>query len=537
MITEHIGRYRIEQETGQGGFAVVYKAKDLSLNRDVAIKVLRANWVQDTKMVKRFYREAQCAAALRHPHIVRIYEVGELDSGQVYLVMEYLPGLSLAEILRRKDSMSCDQVLAILAQMADALDYAHGQGLIHRDVSPKNIMVERKANDSLHSVLTDFGLVKVLESNDALTSGPLGTVEYMAPEQIAPERQAEIGPATDIYALGVMAYKMLTGRVPFTGNLATVLLSHLQDPPPDPCTFCDTVSPDVAVVLLKALAKDPIARYPNARQMIAELRRAMLPLNSAQFASPARSPLAALENANAPSLAELPRMLCISAGAFWMGSEETDFEAAANEKPRHRERLSEYEISKYPVTNVQYQTFVQATGHAPPAHWGGGWVPPGKELHPVVNTSCQDALDYCRWLSKIAGQYYDLPTESEWEKAARGGEPQVRSYPWGNTWIPGYCNSAEEGIGDTTPVDRYETCNCSPYGVVDTVGNVWEWTCSLYRPYRHSPHYIMSHAGTCVVRGGSWKNDRKDAHISVRGRYEPDVCRPYLGFRVVRRTG
>jgi formylglycine-generating enzyme required for sulfatase activity len=237
------------------------------------------------------------------------------------------------------------------------------------------------------------------------------------------------------------------------------------------------------------------------------------------------------------SLVEIPQMLYVPDGLFWMGSDERDLEAAANERPRHREYLPAYFVGKYAVTNAQYGTFVRATGYPVPVHWVNGRIPPGIENHPVVNVSYSDAYAYCHWLTEVIGEAYHLPTEYQWEKAARGGEPEGRRYPWGDGWVPGYCNSAEEGWQDTTTVNRYEWHNCSPHGVVDMVGNVWEWTDSLYHPYPNSTHYSTVCKDTYVVRGGSWKNARQDARVSVRGRYKPSVRRPYLGFRVARQVG
>ena len=154
----------------------------------------------------------------------------------------------------------------------------------------------------------------------------------------------------------------------------------------------------------------------------------------------------------------------------------------------------------------------------------------------MVNVCYLDALEYCEWLSKVTGETFRLPTEREWEKAARGGEPHMLRYPWGDGWEQGRCNSLEEGWRDTTAVNHYEWYNCSPYGVIDMVGNVWEWTGSEYGAYPQSAHYTAVYTDAYVVRGGSWKNGREDARASVRGRYKPNVRRPYLGFRVFRQV-
>ena len=235
-----------------------------------------------------------------------------------------------------------------------------------------------------------------------------------------------------------------------------------------------------------------------------------------------------------PPETPLPEVVTIPAGPFWMGSPPDDAEAAENEKPRRREVLPTYAIGRYPVTNAEYAAFVQATDHRPPEHWPDGRVPPGLQDHPVVYVSHEDAEAYCRWLSRVTGRFYRLPTEGEWEKAARGPWPEARRYPWGDEWRPDFCNTREAGREGTTPVHQFEGVNRSPFGVVDLAGNVWEWTSSWYERYPGST-YESLHFGRDyrVVRGGSWRNGRGEARISCRGRYKPGVRRPYLGFRVV----
>jgi len=272
---KYLGKYKIIEEIGRGGFAVVYKAQDTSLDRIVALKVLAPHLTWDPTFSERFHREAKIAAQLRHPHIVTVYEVGEED-GQLYIAMEYLPGRTLQEILDEEGPLSLETTIAILEQVADALDYAHEQGVVHRDVKPANIIVGEKGRVKLWATLTDFGLVKAIESSQTLTSAGaiLGSPEYMAPEQADPERRSEIGPATDRYSLGVVAYRMLTGRVPFPGNTPATLNAHLNLNPPDPRSIRQDLPAAVATVLLKALSKAPADRYPSATAMVEALRKA-----------------------------------------------------------------------------------------------------------------------------------------------------------------------------------------------------------------------------------------------------------------------
>jgi serine/threonine-protein kinase len=513
---ERIAKYEIVEEAGRGGFAVVYKAWDPMLKRHVAIKVLHEHLSQDSQMVARFHREAQGAAALRHPHIVVMYEIGQSDEGLLYIAMEYVPGLSLHELLEQQGVLSPAQTLAILEQVGSALTYAHGQGIVHRDVKPHNIMVEWQGDGCLHTVLTDFGLVKMLKVSGALvTEEGIGSPAYMAPEQV-PRGRGEIGPATDIYALGVTAYQMLTGCVPFESS-TDIYGAQLNELPPDPSAMCPSVSTDVAAVLLKCLEKDPADRYTSAQEMVATLRDAM------GFVEPSQLNVSL----------DLPEMVSIPAGSFWMGGADGDPEAQPNERPRHEVSTWAYEIAKYPVTNAQYEAFVQATGCTPPPHWPDASPPPGKTDHPVVCVGLHDAQAYCHWLGQVTRRVCRLPSEAEWEKAARGSGPDARRYPWGDSWSEGMCNTVESGVGDTTPVDEFEPTNVSRFGAVDMAGNVWEWTESPYWRYDGSGGLGMLIGPRYVVRGGAWSIPYTHARVSCRGRYGPEKRATYLGFRVV----
>jgi len=271
-----IGKYEIVGELGRGGFATVYKARDLALERVVALKVLHAHWAEDKQFVDRFHQEARAAARLRHPHIVTVYEAGEAGD-QLYIAMEYLPGRTLQALLEAEGGLSLEHALPILEQVAEALDHAHAQGVVHRDVKPGNVMVEQTAG-SVRATLTDFGLVKALAASTALTSPGtlLGSPEYMAPEQADPERAGEVGPAADRYALGVVAYQMLTGRVPFPGNTPATLYAHEHKPVPPPRSLRPGLPQAVEAALLKMLAKAPVERFPSAGAFVAQLREVLL---------------------------------------------------------------------------------------------------------------------------------------------------------------------------------------------------------------------------------------------------------------------
>jgi len=221
----------------------------------------------------------------------------------------------------------------------------------------------------------------------------------------------------------------------------------------------------------------------------------------------------------------------VPAGEFLMGSDTwKDPNAEGDELPQHRLRLGEYWIGKYPVTNAQYKVFVDATGHPPPGHWEGGKIPAGKENHPVVNVSWHDAAAFCAW----AG--LRLPTEAEWEKAARGADGRI--YPWGDKWDARKANTSEGGRGGTTPVGAYPA-GASPYGALDMAGNVWEWVADWYGEgyYSQSPREnpLGPASGTYrVVRGGSWVLDLRDVRAAYRYRNHPDARLDNFGFRCAR---
>jgi len=272
-----IAHYELVEELGRGGFAVVYKARDTALDRVVALKVLHPYWSADPGFAARFQREARTAARLRrHPSIVTIHEADEAE-GQLYIAMEYLPGRTLQALLEEEGALPLERALPILKQVAAALDHAHGQGVVHRDVKPANVIVE-EMESGVRATLTDFGLVKAMAESVALTSQGtlLGSPEHMAPEQADPERAAEVGPAADRYALGIVAYRMLTGRVPFPGNTPATLNAHEHKPVPPPRSFRPGLPRPVGAALLKMLAKAPADRFASAGAFVTRLRAALL---------------------------------------------------------------------------------------------------------------------------------------------------------------------------------------------------------------------------------------------------------------------
>jgi tRNA A-37 threonylcarbamoyl transferase component Bud32 len=254
-----IGRFVLIRVLGSGGFATVYLAEDSLLRRQVALKLLHEQLADDANVVRRFQAEARAAAGLHHPNIVNVYDVGESEQGRPYLVTEFLSGSPLSRVLAQSGALPIEFVVRIITQLASALEHMHRQGIIHRDVKPSNVMLD----ESGHVTLMDFGSARELtpETRRTLSGEMLGTLGYMAPEQISGDA---ITPATDVYALGLLTYEMLAGEPPFTGAPARVLHDQVYSAPPLLRARNAEVSPAMERTIVAALAKDPRERPPSA---------------------------------------------------------------------------------------------------------------------------------------------------------------------------------------------------------------------------------------------------------------------------------
>jgi eukaryotic-like serine/threonine-protein kinase len=257
------GRYRLEGRLGFGGMSTVHLALDLRLERQVAVKLLAEHLADDPTFVSRFQREAQAAARLVHPNIVQIFDSG-LDeaSGRHFIVMEYIEGQSCAEILRDDGWVEVDEAVSIIEQACEGLDYAHRHGVVHRDVKPGNLLRAREGEVKL----ADFGIAKATEQSSITQVGSvLGTAAYLAPEQA---RGEEAGPRADLYALGVVTYQLISGRLPYEATSLTELaLKQQREEPPTLDTLVAAVGPELADTVAIALALDPRDRYQTAREM------------------------------------------------------------------------------------------------------------------------------------------------------------------------------------------------------------------------------------------------------------------------------
>ena len=262
-----LGDYELLEEVGRGGQGVVFRARQKSLNRTVALKVISlGQWASEAHL-KRFRREAEAAASLDHPGIVPIHEVGERD-GSCYFSMKFIEGGQLDEVVRRKP-MSIRQAAELIAKVARTVHYAHEHGILHRDIKPGNILLDK--NGEPH--LTDFGLARLLDTQSSVTRtiDVLGTPSYMAPEQAAGET-TKLSKATDVYGLGAVLYQLLTGQPPFAGGTTYETIRLLRDTEPRPPRLLNPkIDRDLSTICLKCLEKDPQRRYSSALALAEDL--------------------------------------------------------------------------------------------------------------------------------------------------------------------------------------------------------------------------------------------------------------------------
>lgn len=260
------GRYEVLKRVGSGGMADVYMAKDHKLNRNVAVKVLKSEYVEDEKFLKKFETEAQAVARLSHPNIVNIYDVG-MEDGINYIVMELAEGITLKEYIRKKGYLSPKETVEISTQIASAISHAHKNHIIHRDIKPQNILV----SDTGIIKVTDFGIAKATSSNTVTsTATAMGSVHYISPEQAKGHFCDE---KSDIYSLGITMYEMVTGHVPFDHeNGVTIALMHLQNEITPPSQIRDGIPDSLEKIILKCTMKKPEERYQTADDLIADLR-------------------------------------------------------------------------------------------------------------------------------------------------------------------------------------------------------------------------------------------------------------------------
>ncbi len=252
-------RYRLTERIGEGGMAEVYRGTDLRLGREVAVKILRPQYASDQKFLERFLQEARAMASFSHPNIVNVYDVGR-EGRRYYIVMEYVPGTDLRHLIRKRAPLSVQEALEIARQIAAGVGAAHRKGIVHRDIKPGNVLI----TPSGEAKVADFGIARAITNTQHLTEPGVvwGTTAYLSPEQIRGEPAT---PASDVYAIGVVLFEMLTGRTPFQGeDRVAIALQHLHEPPPKLSKLNPRVPPSVERLVERMLSKDPAQRFANA---------------------------------------------------------------------------------------------------------------------------------------------------------------------------------------------------------------------------------------------------------------------------------
>lgn len=272
------GRYRLEHRLGSGGMADVWRARDTELGRDVALKLLHENFARDSEFVERFRREASAAAGLQHPNVVSVYDRGAHEDSH-YISMELVEGSSLRDLIDQ--GLEIDEAVEVTRQMLAAAEFAHEHGIVHRDLKPMNVLIDRDGRVRV----ADFGIARAGGSDITRTGSVMGTAQYLSPEQA---QGMEVAATADIYAIGVILFEMLCGRVPFEGESAVAIaMKQVGEEPPRPSSINPKVSPALDAVVLTALAKDPAARYGSAAEMAAALDAAVADPDRAPEVGPA----------------------------------------------------------------------------------------------------------------------------------------------------------------------------------------------------------------------------------------------------------
>jgi serine/threonine protein kinase len=518
-----IGQYQVFEEIGRGSGGIVYRGLDPALSRDLAIKELRLSHLSPDEIPEarqRFVREAQSLANLRHHNIVTLYHFIE-EEDSLYLVMEFVRGGSLRKLISGATPPTTREALGIVHQVAAALDRAHANGIVHRDIKPDNILI---SDDWVRTgplvKVTDFGIARISSRTMTITGMSLGTPAYMAPEQI---NGSKVNARADQFSLGVVAYQLLGRRLPFSGHSDQALMFQIVNAEPAPLLEANpNLPPQVDHVIRRALAKHPDQRFASCGAFADALEHALSPPEPAT-----RRTVLPKSGINNRSLAAIGALLAVAsamyiwwsaslhppqpgtwqnpqdglvyvripAGNFMMGCSPGDSECDDVEKPARNVAIARgFWLGQTEVTQVAYR---RVTGQNPSKFKGDNL--------PVERISWDDAKSYCE---KVGGR---LPTEKEWEYAARAGSAgPIYGGLNAIAWYDG--NSG----GTTHPVG-IEQANA--YRLYDMLGNVWEWTADSYD------------AGGKVVRGGSWGSTIEYIRASARDGFEITYRKSSLGLR------
>ena len=535
------GRYRLRRWVGAGGMGTVFLASDTVLDRDLALKALAFPPDRDrSRAEERFRTEIRAASQLVHENICRVYEDGRWD-GSYYYTMPFLAGGTLADHIRATGAHPAGQAAQWVHTVARAMAYAHQAGVVHRDLKPSNLMLDDRGT----LLITDFGLALFFDDPEAtrmtLAGLRLGTLPYAPAEQILGEIDQH-GPACDVYALGIILYELLTGRVPYEGRGRALEDKVLAGRPARPSELQPGIDTRLERICLKAMARRIRDRYEAMHDLAEALAEYLGRPHTTTAASgsitiaPARDGTFSCGQLNV-------EMVPIPPGEFVMGSTE-----ALDEGPPRRVRIAtSFFLGVYPVTQAQYRTVT-------------GWLPPspfvGDDHRPVDSVSWLDAVIFCNRLSELdglasyyaiaagtvkiaGGDGYRLPSEAEWEYACRAGT--TTAYSFGDdparlgrhAWFADNSGNQTHEVGLLAP---------NSFGLHDMQGNLWEWCWDWYSPAGHEhrgdgdPDDGGVPEGTeRVLRGGSWNADAPSLRSAARTKFTPvEFPLYYFGFRLAR---
>jgi formylglycine-generating enzyme required for sulfatase activity len=599
LIGTRLGKYVIKDKLGSGGKGVVFKVLDTLEDREKAIKMVPPRVADSPVAFKELKREVNTAACIIHPNVVKVLGLEEYQE-QYFIVMEYIEGRSLEQILAdsKDGKLKETEVLAIMQKLAGGLLETHKNKVIHRDIKPSNVMVTPGGQVKILDFGVSYQVTKSMTEMVGEHQG-MGTWPYMAPEQLS-TRYGRENRQVDIWGFGVTMYQLLTGQLPFTNK------DQIKDESEKPYEMAG-VSRKTRDLVMKCLEKDRKKRFQNMEQVLSAFDKigrvkikikdrykdkdkekekhkgnsrwkwglaaaalivliilavllAQLTKQEGEIPMTGKKTVTPLIADTKPGFLTAVEkiakgvyqndsgyweagyddeiiMVYIPPGNFTMGSNDGD----SDEKKPHNVDLDGYWIGKYEVTLGQYKAFITDTGYRNLPSWVSKYSPGNN--HPVVGVSWDDANAYCQWLSKKTGLKFKLPTEAQWEKAARGTDG--RKYPWGNhdpyyngqyyaNYDPGKDDA--DGYIYTAPVGSFPN-GVSPYGLLDMAGNVWEWCSDWYDEnyYRSSPDKNPAgpqSGSNRVVRGRSWSLDAWGLRCANRNGFGPSDRNGGLGFRL-----